>query len=31
MILVIGMPRSGTSKLCNILESFGYNFNLKSR
>ena len=30
MILVIGMPRSGTSKLCNILESFGYNFNLKS-
>ena len=28
MILILGMPRSGTSKLCNILESFGYNFKL---
>lgn len=30
MILILGMPRSGTSKLCNILETFGFDFNLKS-
>ena len=27
MILILGMPRSGTSYISNILESMGYNFN----
>lgn len=29
MILILGMPRSGTSYICEILETLGYNFNLK--
>lgn len=29
MILILGMPRSGTSYICKILEDIGYNFNLK--
>lgn len=29
MILILGMPRSGTSYISKILESIGYDFNLK--
>ena len=28
MILILGMPRSGTSFICEILENLGYNFNI---
>ena len=28
MILILGMPRSGTSFVCQILENFGFNFNI---
>ena len=28
MILILGCPRSGTSYISNICESFGYNFNI---
>ena len=29
MILILGMPRSGTSYICSIIESYGYNFSIK--
>ena len=29
MILILGMPRSGTSYICSLIESYGYDFSIK--